>query len=649
MISVNGIGVAFEGNDLFKDISFIIQPKDRIGLVGKNGVGKSTLLKIIAGIQEPTFGNIASSDGETIGYLPQEIAIDSTRTVFDEAMQAFKDVLDLEEEEKQITEALTVRTDYESDDYQNIIDRLNEIHQRLGILGSNKAESQVEKVLKGLGFKEEEFQRPLSTFSGGWQMRVELAKLLILQPTVLLLDEPTNHLDIEAILWLENFFINYPGAIVMISHDRMFLDNITNRTIEIVFGKIYDYKANYSKYMVLREERFEQQMATIRNQQKYIEQQERFIERFRSKASKSKQVQSRIKALEKVDVIEADEMDSSSIRFKFPPAPRSGDVVLKSTGLTKTYGSKMILNNIEFQIDRGDRVAFVGQNGQGKSTLVKLVCENLDYAGNLTVGHNVNIGYYAQIQENTLNPEETVFNTIDNIATDEWRNIARIRALLGAFLFGPNDMEKRVKVLSGGEKSRLAIARLLLNPCNLLILDEPTNHLDIASKEILKDALLKYDGTLIVVSHDRDFLQGLTNKTYEFVNNGIKEHLGEINEFLNHHSIETFREFEKAVPTKKAEKKQEKVAKSPEISNEQRKEQEKQLKQIKNRISKCESDIQELENKIKVIEVEMNHPDFYADTQKSTQVVYEHNELNQKLNKVMSEWEQLLEEVEKFS
>ncbi len=649
MISVNGIGVAFEGNDLFKDISFIIQPKDRIGLVGKNGVGKSTLLKIIAGIQEPTFGNIASSDGETIGYLPQEIAIDSTRTVFDEAMQAFKDVLDLEEEEKQITEALTVRTDYESDDYQNSIDRLNEIHQRLGILGSNKAESQVEKVLKGLGFKEEEFQRPLSTFSGGWQMRVELAKLLILQPTVLLLDEPTNHLDIEAILWLENFFINYPGAIVMISHDRMFLDNITNRTIEIVFGKIYDYKANYSKYMVLREERFEQQMATIRNQQKYIEQQERFIERFRSKASKSKQVQSRIKALEKVDVIEADEMDGSSIRFKFPPAPRSGDVVLKSTGLTKTYGPKMILNNIEFQIDRGDRVAFVGQNGQGKSTLVKLVCENLDYTGNLTVGHNVNIGYYAQIQENTLNPEETVFNTIDNIATDEWRNIARIRALLGAFLFGPNDMEKRVKVLSGGEKSRLAIARLLLNPCNLLILDEPTNHLDIASKEILKDALLKYDGTLIVVSHDRDFLQGLTNKTYEFVKNGIKEHLGEINEFLNHHSIETFREFEKAVPTKKAEKKQEKAAKAPEISNEQRKEQEKQLKQIKNRISNCESDIQELENKIKAIEVEMNHPDFYVDTQKSTQVVYEHNTLNQKLSKVISEWEQLLEEVEKYS
>lgn len=649
MISVNGIGVAFEGNDLFKDISFIIQPKDRIGLVGKNGVGKSTLLKIIAGIQEPTFGNIASSDGESIGYLPQEIAIDSTRTVFDEAMQAFKDVLDLEDEEKQITEALTVRTDYESDDYQNIIDRLNEIHQRLGILGSNKAESQVEKVLKGLGFKEEEFQRPLSTFSGGWQMRVELAKLLILQPTVLLLDEPTNHLDIEAILWLENFFINYPGAIVMISHDRMFLDNITNRTIEIVFGKIYDYKANYSKYMVLREERFEQQMATIRNQQKYIEQQERFIERFRSKASKSKQVQSRIKALEKVDVIEADEMDGSSIRFKFPPAPRSGDVVLKSTGLTKTYGPKMILNNIEFQIDRGDRVAFVGQNGQGKSTLVKLVCENLDYAGNLTVGHNVNIGYYAQIQENTLNPEETVFNTIDNIATDEWRNIARIRALLGAFLFGPNDMEKRVKVLSGGEKSRLAIARLLLNPCNLLILDEPTNHLDIASKEILKDALLKYDGTLIVVSHDRDFLQGLTNKTYEFVKNGIKEHLGEISEFLNHHSIETFREFEKAVPTKKADKKQEKEAKVPEISNEQRKEQEKQLKQIKNRISKCESDIQELENKIKAIEVKMNHPDFYADAQKSTQVVYEHNELNQKLSKVISEWEQLLEEVEKVS
>jgi ATP-binding cassette subfamily F protein 3 len=309
----------------------------------------------------------------------------------------------------------------------------------------------------------------------------------------------------------------------------------------------------------------------------------------------------------------------------------------------------MILNNIEFQIDRGDRVAFVGQNGQGKSTLVKLVCENLDYTGNLTVGHNVNIGYYAQIQENTLNPEETVFNTIDNIATDEWRNIARIRALLGAFLFGPNDMEKRVKVLSGGEKSRLAIARLLLNPCNLLILDEPTNHLDIASKEILKDALLKYDGTLIVVSHDRDFLQGLTNKTYEFVKNGIKEHLGEINEFLNHHSIETFREFEKAVPTKKAEKKQEKAAKAPEISNEQRKEQEKQLKQIKNRISNCESDIQELENKIKAIEVEMNHPDFYVDTQKSTQVVYEHNTLNQKLSKVISEWEQLLEEVEKYS
>mgnify|MGYP001252216647 CR=1 FL=1 len=658
MIAVNNISVSFSGKDLFNDISFIINPKDRIGLIGKNGVGKSTLLKIIYGIQPSDKGGIAISSGESIGYLPQEIKIDSEKSIFDEAMTAFNDVIQLEKDIEKINEELATRTDYESDSYTQLIQDLSEKHEHLHVLGSAKAESEVEKVLKGLGFKPEEFERPISTFSGGWQMRVELAKLLIKKPSLLLLDEPTNHLDIEAILWLEDFFNNYPGALIMISHDRMFLDNVTNRTIEIVFGKIYDYSAHYSKYMVLREERYEQQMATLRNQQKYIEEQEKFIERFRSKASKAKQVQSRVKALEKVEVQQLDELDNSSIQFRFPPAPRSGEVVLKGTHLTKQYEEKMVLNNIDFQIDKGDRVAFVGQNGQGKSTLVKLVTDKLSHDGELKIGHNVEVGYYAQVQENTLDVNLTVLETIEQAATEEWSNISRIRGLLGAFLFGPDDVDKRVKVLSGGEKSRLALAKLLLKPCNLLILDEPTNHLDISSKEVLKEALKHFDGTLILVSHDRDFLQELTTKTYEFANHKIKEHLGDISEFLRKHQVESFREFEHGGVNEKPKAKQPKQEvkpveekpkkEEPKLSYEEQKERNKIIRKAENDVKKAENKITELEAEMAKLEKAMHADDFYDNEENSKKIMFEHAELSKKLDQVMQDWESASEKLHKL-
>lgn len=652
MISINNISVSFSGKDLFNDISFIVNPKDRIGLIGKNGVGKSTLLKVIMGIQPSDKGGIAISSGESIGYLPQEIVIDSGKSVFDEAMTAFAHVIELEEEIEEINIALAERTDYESDSYNDLIQSLAEKHERLNVLGSAKAESEVEKVLKGLGFSEEEFKRPLSTFSGGWQMRVELAKLLIQKPSLLLLDEPTNHLDIEAIMWLEDFFKSYPGALMMISHDRMFLDEVTNRTIEIVFGKIYDYGVPYSKYMVLREERYEQQLATLRNQQKYIAEQERFIERFKAKATKAKQAQSRMKALEKVQVQQIDELDNTAIKFRFPPAPRSGDVVVKGLDVSKYYDEKEVLSKIDFQLDRGDRVAFVGQNGQGKSTLVKMINGQTGYDGELTIGHNVKIDYYAQVQENTLDKDQTVLETIEHVAPEEWNNISKIRALLGAFLFGEDDIDKRVKVLSGGEKSRLALAKLLLEPCNLLILDEPTNHLDIASKEVLKEALLNYNGTLIIVSHDRDFLAGLTDRTFEFANQRIKEHLGDISEFLTKHSVESFRAFEQSGKKKEEPAKVEPVKSKEQPSQKEdyaaRKALEKELRKLKNSIKRSEDKIAELEKAIADLEEKMHDPAFYSDVEKNKQATFEHAELSRKLDAEMLKWEELSEAVDQM-
>ena len=644
MIQVSNMSVTFGTRDLFKNLSFVINPKDRIGLVGKNGVGKSTLLKIVAGKQNPTSGNIVAASGESIGYLPQEIHSDSTKSVYNEALTAFEKILALEAEIEKLNEELSTREDYESDEYMAMIDRLTECHDQVGHHGAATMESETRKILKGLGFSDEDMERPMTEFSGGWQMRVELAKLLLVQPDLLLLDEPTNHLDIESILWLEQVFINYPGSIMMVSHDRAFLDNITNRTIEIVFGKIYDYKANYTKYFELRTERLEQQQNAYKNQQQYIAQQERFIERFKAKATKAAQAQSAQKKLDKIERIEFDELDTSTIQFRFPPAPRSGDVVIRAEKFSKSYGDKHILKGLEFDITRGERIAFVGKNGMGKSTLVKVITGQEDHTGVLKIGHNVEIGYYAQIQEQTLNENMTVYDTLENEATYEWRNISRLRGLLGAFLFGPEDIDKKVKVLSGGEKSRLALARLLLHQVNLLILDEPTNHLDISAKEMLKEALLQYDGTLIVVSHDRDFLQGLTNRTFEFIDGKVKEHFGPIEEFLQSHEIETFRDLEmdkeKAKPAK-AETKQDNKN-----DHQERKEKEKELRAIRKDIEKVEQKIEKLEGEIAELVTLLQDPEFFKDEEKSKQTVLKHDELKAQLKKANTNWEELVEKLE---
>lgn len=643
MIAINNVSVSFSGHDLFNDLSFIIQPKDKIGLTGKNGVGKSTLLKIILGIQEPDSGGVALSEGDTLGYLPQELEISSQKTVLEETLSAFAEVQDLDREIAEINKQLEERTDYESDSYADLIQSLSEKHEKLNLLDPSKAESNCERILKGLGFTADDFDKPLRIFSGGKQMRVELAKLLVVQPTLLLLDEPTNHLDIDAIIWLEGFLKDYNGAVLMISHDRMFLDNVTNRTVEIVNGKIFDYNVPYSKYLVKRAERMELQMAAKKNQQKYIEEQERFIERFRAKASKSKQAQSKIKQLEKIEEIEVDDQDTSKIKFSFPPAPHSGKVTVKGKKVRKSYGDNEVFSDVNFEIEKGERIAFVGQNGMGKSTLVKLIAENEPHKGEITLGHKVKLGYYAQLQEGTMPPHKTVYQIIDEKATGEWRNITKIRSLLGAFLFDNNDVDKRVKVLSGGEKSRLALAQLLLEPVNLLILDEPTNHLDMDSKAVLKDALLRFEGTLIVVSHDRDFLKGLTDKTYEFKDGVVKEYLGDIDYFLEKQRVEDFRGFEqkkKSAETLNGLKKEKKKKQTPAGDEKMRN---KELKRIKTQIKTREKKIAEAEEQIAEMEKQMNEPGFY-ESKESKQVFFEHGELTKKLDRYMIEWENLLEE-----
>ncbi len=638
------------GKELFADISFMIREKDRIGLVGKNGAGKSTLLKIIAGAQAPTTGSIDISGEKRVGYLPQEMNWEYDKTVFGETMEVFKEVLDLEAELKDINQQLIDRTDYESESYSGIIERLNEIHLKLGTMESEKMESKIEKVLKGLGFNREEFDKPLAEFSGGWQMRVELAKILLTEPDLLLLDEPTNHLDIESILWLEEYFQSYPGAIVMVSHDRSFLDNITNRTIEIVFGKIYDYKAAYSKYLELRQERYDTQIATYKNQQKHIDQQERFITRFKAKASKSKQVQSKIKMLEKIDRIELDEFDESSIQFNFPPAPRSGAVVVEADDVDKHYEEKHVLKNLNFKIQRGDRIAFVGKNGMGKTTLVKLITGEEKCTGELTIGHNVEQGYYAQVQEKTLNKEATVLETLEAEATGDWTKTNKLRGLLGAFLFRESDIDKKVKVLSGGEKSRLALALLLLFENNLIILDEPTNHLDMRAKDVLKQALQDFDGTLIVVSHDRDFLSELTTKTFEFTPAGVKEHLGDISEFLDKYKLEHFRAFEQTPKVQKKETDKPAVE-EPKVSNKvsyaDKKAQEKEERQLRSDLKKCEQKIEKLELELAEMENKMSNPDFYdGENEDSKKLFFEHSNVQKSLNQKMQEWESITEKIE---
>ena len=543
MISVDNLAVEFGGSTLFENVSFQINEKDRIALMGKNGAGKSTLLKILAGVRQPSKGSVSAPKGTVIAYLPQHLMTEDGRTVFEEASQAFSELFAMEQEIDDLNKQLAERTDYESDSYMELIERVSTLSEKFYSIDNTNYEENVEKTLLGLGFLRDDFQKPTSEFSGGWRMRIELAKLLLRKPDVILLDEPTNHLDIESIQWLEDFLINSSKAVVVISHDRAFVDNITTRTIEVTMGRIYDYKAKYSHYLELRKERREQQQKAYDEQQKMIAETKEFIERFKGTYSKTLQVQSRVKMLEKLELVEVDEEDTSALRLKFPPSPRSGSYPVMVEGLKKAYGDHVVFDNVNLTIERGDKIAFVGKNGEGKSTLVKCIMNEIKFDGSLKLGHNVQIGYFAQNAASLLNEDLTVFQTIDDIAQGDIRN--KIKDLLGAFMFGGENSTKKVKVLSGGERTRLALLKLLLEPVNLLILDEPTNHLDLKTKDILKSALKDFDGTLIVVSHDRDFLDGLVDKVYEFGNKKVVEHLETIYGFLQKKKMSNLKDLEK--------------------------------------------------------------------------------------------------------
>jgi len=604
MISVNNVSVLFGDFALLDGVSFLVNKRDRIGLTGRNGAGKSTLLKILAGVQEPTLGAVAMPTGLKVGYLPQTKVYAEGKTVRAEAETAFDDVLALRKELECLHVALAERMDYESETYLKLIEQLNMKNEQLVIRGGNNVSAEVEVVLKGLGFRQEDLERRCEEFSGGWRMRIELAKVLLARPDVFLLDEPTNHLDIESISWLESFLQVYPGAVVLVSHDRAFLDNITNRTIEISLGRIYDYKVSYTKFTELRKERVEQQLRAYENQQKQIKETEEFIERFRYKATKAVQVQSRIKQLDKLERIEVEQEDTARIHVRFQPAVRSGDVVVHGRGLTKAYGEHVVLQNIDLDIKRGEKVAFVGRNGEGKTTLVRMIMDQLSYEGELKIGHNVHIGYFAQNQVDLLDPSLSVLNTIEQVAVGEIRK--KIRDLLGAFLFSGEEVEKKVRVLSGGERTRLAMVRLLLESYNVLILDEPTNHLDMRTKDILKEALKRFEGTVIVVSHDRDFLLGLADKVFEFSNRKIKEYLGGVTHFLEAQKLACFREYEQMhaapVATKALEREEVSQTKQEFI---ERKQWNKEIKRAEMKIEQLEREIASLEREIARAEEEM--------------------------------------------
>ena len=645
MISIEGLSVEFGGNPLFDDITYVINKKDRIALVGKNGAGKSTMLKIIAGLQQPTSGTVNIPKDMTIGYLPQQMQISDSRTVMKEAEQAFAHIFELQSRIDRMNRKLSNRTDYDSQDYHDLIERVTDANEQLTMIGAANYQAEIEKTLMGLGFVREDFDRPTSEFSGGWRMRIELAKLLLQRPDVLLLDEPTNHLDIESIQWLENFLATRANAVVLVSHDRAFIDAVTTRTIEISLGRIYDYKVNYSKYVQLRAERLEQQQRAFENQQKQIQDTEAFIERFRYKATKAVQVQSRIKQLEKIDRIEVDEVDTSRLNLKFPPAPRSGDFPVIAQGVGKTYGNHVVFANADFTIRRGEKVAFVGKNGEGKSTLVKCIMGEIDYDGTLKIGHNVKIGYFAQNQAQLLDENLTVFDTIDRVAVGDIRT--KIRDILGAFMFGGEASDKKVKVLSGGEKTRLAMIRLLLEPVNLLILDEPTNHLDMKTKDILKQAIKDFNGTVIVVSHDREFLDGLVDKVYEFGNKRIKEHLGGIYDFLQRKKMETLQDLErnnnvgsKSVSNNSGDKE----ISETKLSYEERKELQRQIKRLEKAIADNEKRVEQIEAEIQSVEEQLASPEGASDTQ-----LYEkHGALKKTLDEVMENWTELSEQLEKL-
>jgi ATP-binding cassette subfamily F protein 3 len=645
MIAVNKVSVLISGRYLYNDVSFNVNEKDRIGLVGVNGAGKSTLLKLFAGLQQADEGGIAFPNHTTVGYLPQEMSYHYGRTVRDETASAFAEARTLEKKIEYFNLQLTERTDYESEGYMQLIHDLNEAGERYHVIGGHSLEGEMEKVLLGLGFEREDFNRLTDEFSGGWRMRIELAKILLQKPDLLLLDEPTNHLDIESIQWLEDFLKTYHGAIILVSHDRAFLDNLTNRTIEISMGKIYDYKASYSKYVELRTERREQQLATAKNQQKQIEDTEKFIDRFRYKASKARQVQSKLKQLEKIDRVEVDDEDNKAIHFRFSPAPRSGKIVVEGKNIKKQYDNHVVFSNVNFAVERGEKIAFVGRNGEGKSTLSKIIVNEENCEGNLNIGYNVSIGYYAQNQADFLDGEKTIFETINDMAPDEIRS--KVRTLLGSFLFSGDDTDKKVKILSGGEKARVALCKLLLSPVNLLIMDEPTNHLDMRSKDILKDALLHYDGTLLLVSHDRDFLNGLTQKVYEFRNGNIKEHIGDVYEFLRNRKLESFREMELSKNTVKEKSNRVEEKSGIQISRELKKQIENDIRKIKNNLEQSENKIARLENEIAALDAQLLNPDFYKSAE-AHQALEKYNRLKNELEAEMTKWEMLQEELSKI-
>ncbi len=640
MISVEQLSVEFGASPLFDNVSFLVNPKDKIALVGKNGAGKTTLLRLFAGKQNPTRGRIVFPKDVSIGYLPQHMIHEEASTVLEEAEKAFEHLQATQKEIDDINAQLGSRDDYESESYHRLIEKLTRLTEHLQIIGGGNRRAETEKTLLGLGFLRSDFDRPCSEFSGGWRMRIELAKILLQKPDLLLLDEPTNHLDIESIQWLEAFLANANCAVILVSHDRAFIDAVSSRTIEISLGKIYDYNVNYSKYLQLRKERQEQQLRAYENQRKMIEDTEEFIERFRYKATKAVQVQSRIKQLEKIERIEVDAEDRSRLNLKFPPAPRSGNIVVELENLSKSYGRHQVLDAVSMMIHRGDKVAFVGKNGEGKTTLVKCLMNETAYSGKLKLGHNVKTGYFAQNQAALLDENRTVFETIDYVAVGDIRT--KIRDILGAFMFGGEASEKKVKVLSGGERSRLAMIRLLLEPVNLLILDEPTNHLDMRSKDVLKEAIKAFDGTVIVVSHDREFLDGLVNKVYEFSNKKIREHLGGIYEFLERKKIASLQELEISQQQKPAKENQVKIQSDNKLSYENRKELNRRIRKAEKAVEESEATIEKIEKHIADIEMQLATPEKASNAEFIQAYQRKKHELEQKIY----EWELLCEELE---
>lgn len=644
MISINNLSVEFSARPLFSDVSFVINPTDKIALVGKNGAGKSTMLKILSGLQSPTSGNISKPNDVTVGYLPQQMKLADETTIMEETKKAFRHRFEMEEELKRLNAEVESFSDYESEDYYRLLEKVQSISDRIAMEGISNVDAEIEKTLIGLGFERNDFDRPTSEFSGGWRMRVELAKILLQNPDVLLLDEPTNHLDIESIQWLEQFLQSKAKAVVLVSHDRAFLDNVTKRTIEISCGKIYDYKVSYTSFVQLRKERVEQQMRAYENQQKLIAETKDFIERFRYKATKAVQVQSRIKQLEKIVPIEVDEVDNSRLRLKFPPAPRSGDFPLIVENLAKSYGDHLVFSDAEFTLRRGEKVAFVGKNGEGKSTLVKCIMGEIPFDGHLKIGHNVKIGYFAQNQAQMLDENITVFDTIDHVATGDMRT--KIRDILGAFMFGGESSDKKVKVLSGGEKTRLAMIKLLLEPVNFLILDEPTNHLDMKTKDILKDAIKDFDGTVIVVSHDREFLDGLVEKVYEFGGGKVRENLGGIYDFLRKKNLTNLAELERSnvassdikesMVVKTADNLSSQIDQAPKsksLSYAEQKEREKVVKKAEKSIKIAEEEVTKLENQLAELESKLSAGDA------SQAVLNDYDKLTKDLENAMNEWE----------